>query len=635
MGNAKYVGRVGALAVALGIGTAVVAAPWVAAADSSDASSSSESSSSASTESSASTSDSASAESLGTETSAASDEENAASTTGAPESAPTESTPSPLAHAAAPVAEEVPEEPPAAYEPDKPEVSRSGGSSPSPLQPAHDSPAAPDFGPHLSAITVGGAASPTGDDQVPDDVDVAGEPDRESVDTAIAPVVSTFAIAQANTAAAEVLPTALVTPPNPVSVVAGIVSGALAWLGLNPQLTDGPAAPVEPPLMWGLLEWVRRQVQHTLFNRTPTTAYNPAGNSYSEAGVITGNLHALDPDGDPLSFTVSQDPEHGSVVVNRDGTFTYTPDDDFARIGADTFTINVDDGAAYRLSGPAGVILSALHRGAQLFGPAGSATVDSHPTVKVAPHVIATIAVGDSPFRVAASPDGADVYVTNLGDGTVSVIDTATNTVASTTAVSGPLDVAVSPDGATAYVVTNTNGPDALSVVDTATNTVVDTIVVGNDPVGVAVSPDGTTVFVTNADDATVSVIDTATNTVAATITVGPGSARDVAVSPDGATAYVTNPVGGVVSVIDTATNTVTTTIAVGDNPSRVAVSPNGATAYVTNENGTVSVIKTATNTVIATVTVGDSPYDVAVSPDGDFAYVTNIDDDTVSVIAL
>jgi hypothetical protein len=33
MGTAKYVGRVGALALALGIGTAVSATPWVAVAD--------------------------------------------------------------------------------------------------------------------------------------------------------------------------------------------------------------------------------------------------------------------------------------------------------------------------------------------------------------------------------------------------------------------------------------------------------------------------------------------------------------------------------------------------------------------------------------------------------------------------
>ncbi len=33
MGNAKYIGRVGALAVALGIGTAVATTPWVAVAE--------------------------------------------------------------------------------------------------------------------------------------------------------------------------------------------------------------------------------------------------------------------------------------------------------------------------------------------------------------------------------------------------------------------------------------------------------------------------------------------------------------------------------------------------------------------------------------------------------------------------
>src|SRR5215203_377109 len=47
MGNAKYVGRVGALAVALGIGTAVATTPWVAVAEpSADSSSASGSSSS-------------------------------------------------------------------------------------------------------------------------------------------------------------------------------------------------------------------------------------------------------------------------------------------------------------------------------------------------------------------------------------------------------------------------------------------------------------------------------------------------------------------------------------------------------------------------------------------------------------
>ena len=49
MGNAKYIGRVGALAVALGIGTAVATTPWVAVAEpAADSSSASDASSNAS-----------------------------------------------------------------------------------------------------------------------------------------------------------------------------------------------------------------------------------------------------------------------------------------------------------------------------------------------------------------------------------------------------------------------------------------------------------------------------------------------------------------------------------------------------------------------------------------------------------
>ena len=46
--------------------------------------------------------------------------------------------------------------------------------------------------------------------------------------------------------------------------------------------------------------------------------------------------------------------------------------------------------------------------------------------------VCATIAVGNSPFGIAITPDGATAYVTNNGGLTVSVIDTVTNAVVAT-----------------------------------------------------------------------------------------------------------------------------------------------------------------------------------------------------------
>jgi YVTN family beta-propeller protein len=247
--------------------------------------------------------------------------------------------------------------------------------------------------------------------------------------------------------------------------------------------------------------------------------------------------------------------------------------------------------------------------------------------------VTATIPVGSSPRGVAVSPDGTRAYVTNESSDTVSVIDTATNTVTATIPVGdGPDSVVVTPEGTRAYVANQGSG--TASVIDTATNTVTATIPVGSSPRGVAVSPDGTRAYVTNGNSATVSVIETATNTVTATIPVG-NIPVGVAVSPDGTRAYVANQGSSMVSVIDTAANAVTASIvdAVGIQPISVAVSPDGTRAYVTKLTGTVLVIDTATNTVSATIVVGVNPRGVASSPDGTRAYVTNQNSNTVSVI--
>src|SRR3977135_1551829 len=82
-------------------------------------------------------------------------------------------------------------------------------------------------------------------------------------------------------------------------------------------------------------------------------------------------------------------------------------------------------------------------------------------------------------------------YVVNSGDGTASVIDTATNTVVGIPIPVGrePFGVAVSPDGKHAFVANR--GSNNVSVIDTATNMIVATVAVGNVPFNVAVTPDG------------------------------------------------------------------------------------------------------------------------------------------------
>ena len=62
----------------------------------------------------------------------------------------------------------------------------------------------------------------------------------------------------------------------------------------------------------------------------------------AEDAVLTNQVTATDADGDPLTFSLQNAPVNGIVVVNVDGTFTYTPNLNFN--GTDAFTVLVSDG---------------------------------------------------------------------------------------------------------------------------------------------------------------------------------------------------------------------------------------------------------------------------------------------------
>jgi YVTN family beta-propeller protein len=155
--------------------------------------------------------------------------------------------------------------------------------------------------------------------------------------------------------------------------------------------------------------------------------------------------------------------------------------------------------------------------------------LDRQPNLSVidtATNAVSTTITGiDRPVGVAVTPDGRKVYVADEVANSVAVIDTATNAVTATIPVgSNPLGVAVNPDGSKVYTTNSGNifAAGTVSVIDTATNTMIGSpITVGTIPFGVAVTRDGSKVYVANEDDNTVSVIDTTKNTVIATIPVG------------------------------------------------------------------------------------------------------------------
>ncbi|MFA0520435.1 cadherin-like domain-containing protein, partial [Vibrio sp. 10N.222.55.E8] len=64
--------------------------------------------------------------------------------------------------------------------------------------------------------------------------------------------------------------------------------------------------------------------------------------STNEDTRVNGTLSALDQDGDSLSFAKATDPLNGTVVVDENGDWTYTPNENYN--GDDSFTVVVSDG---------------------------------------------------------------------------------------------------------------------------------------------------------------------------------------------------------------------------------------------------------------------------------------------------
>ncbi|MBI3445549.1 MAG: tandem-95 repeat protein, partial [Magnetospirillum sp.] len=85
-------------------------------------------------------------------------------------------------------------------------------------------------------------------------------------------------------------------------------------------------------------------VHDDLTNHGPTVAANASYNDTTNT-VLSGTISASDVDGDHLSYSLGTGtggPQHGAVVLNPDGTFTYTPTSNFT--GSDSFKVVVSDG---------------------------------------------------------------------------------------------------------------------------------------------------------------------------------------------------------------------------------------------------------------------------------------------------
>ena len=87
------------------------------------------------------------------------------------------------------------------------------------------------------------------------------------------------------------------------------------------------------------LEQAWSATRRTLLNQAPTV--NPVQVTGVMDGPISGTVGAEDPDGDRMVYRVVKKPTTGTVAVNRDGSYTYTPGEGFN--GVDTFVVVARD----------------------------------------------------------------------------------------------------------------------------------------------------------------------------------------------------------------------------------------------------------------------------------------------------
>ncbi|MGX9790567.1 Ig-like domain-containing protein [Mycobacterium sp. MMS18-G62] len=118
------------------------------------------------------------------------------------------------------------------------------------------------------------------------------------------------------------------TTLTPVGVVRSFIDLISTWL------SSLPANPITD-LLQGAWLFLRR----TVFDEAPTL--NPVQATGQSSGPITGDIGAVDPEGDPIKYRVVQAPLHGSVTISPNGSYSYTPASDFH--GTDIFTVAATD----------------------------------------------------------------------------------------------------------------------------------------------------------------------------------------------------------------------------------------------------------------------------------------------------
>lgn len=235
-----------------------------------------------------------------------------------------------------------------------------------------------------------------------------------------------------------------------------------------------------------------------------------------------------------------------------------------------------------------------------------------------------SFAVGVDPEHGAVLANGSKVYIGNVDafTGSVSVVDTGSDSVVATVSLAGVRSLCSSSDSSKVYAAAYYN--NRISVIDAASNSVSATISLGAAPRSLTITSSGV-LYSANYQN-NVSVVNTATNSIVQTISL-PGSGGVSCLLPDDSKLYLISGTSNV-CVVDTSTGSIAKTISFGgESVGAICVNQDGSSVCVATTsagaNSGVHVIDTASDTLISKI---DHPYtctSIAFGPDG-YLYFTD-----------
>jgi YVTN family beta-propeller protein len=257
------------------------------------------------------------------------------------------------------------------------------------------------------------------------------------------------------------------------------------------------------------------------------------------------------------------------------------------------------------------------------------------PSLYPPPAMIAgTVPTGDSPSAVAVNPATHDVYIANVGDQTLTVLDGFTlQTLATLPLGLGPYSIAVDPITYRIYVANGSS--QTLTVIDGTKNAITTTIPVTNATVLTAVVVDSLLgqIYVLSYGGY-LSIISAKTNATVSVVQVGAHS-QAMALNYFNHKLYIASYDLGTVTVLNSQGLTVGYVKDLGSMLTAIAVDPYADCAFVVSQgNKTVTRINGEDSYSKFTYTGFISPVSIAFDPDGGVMYVGDGGINQVSMVA-